>query len=119
MNLNTPNLDELKNQGDGFRRADADFFRQLAKDVEAKAKPQAKTRTLWPYLISAAAAVLLLIYVRSGSNGLKPDANTNANAEDLIEELTDEEIFAYIEDNVHEFELELLSEELEIDDFIE
>ncbi|MEM8583389.1 MAG: hypothetical protein AAGF87_03920 [Bacteroidota bacterium] len=113
-------MNELKGQGDGFRRADPTFFEQLARAVEAKpSQPPIKRRLLPRWVGAAAAAVLLLVLARYAINAGSVEETYTADADELIEALTDEEIFAYIEENVADFELELLTEELELESFTE
>lgn len=120
MDPETPILNELKGQGDGFRRADPNFFEQLAQTVDAKQSQAPIRKRLVPrWMGAAAAAIALLVLAVYAINSGTVEETYTADADELIEALTDEEIFAYIEENVADFELELLTEELELESFTE
>ena len=118
MKDKTPILDQLCGRGDGFKRAEPDFFKELSARVEQEvARPKtAVRRRLWPLAISAAAAALLLLTL--WQTGLtEPEAPATfaetQEVEDLLDELSDDDILAYIEENMADFELELLAEDTE------
>ncbi|MEM6877321.1 MAG: hypothetical protein AAF544_02085 [Bacteroidota bacterium] len=120
MDPKTPILDGLKKEGDGFRRAEPNFFEQLAKRAEQEARPTAVRRRIRPAFWGAAAAViLLLVFAWSAIDQQSDPEPTLVDVDGMIDALTDEEIFAYIEENVADFELELLTEELEMDSYTE
>ncbi len=117
MKDNTPRLDQLRSRGDGYKRPGPDFFRELAARVEqeAQAAPVAKRRRLWPQLSAAAAALLLLLWWQLGPTATN-DSELIAEVssfESLLDELSDDDILAYIEENVVDFEEELIESETE------
>ncbi|MEM7574165.1 MAG: hypothetical protein AAF433_14760 [Bacteroidota bacterium] len=118
MKDKTPILDQLRARGDGFKKASPDFFQELSARIEQEtARPAvAKRRRLWPLGLSAAAAVLLFLLLWRGGITETDTLPTVAEApavEDLLDELSDDDILAYIEDNMSDFELELLAEDTE------
>jgi len=113
-------LRELKTRGDGFRRPSADQFADLAEHIifaEATQKmPKqhtAKIRRLSVrWIVGAAAAVLLLVMWQSWSTTDEVHDQPAVVAA-KIDDLSDEDILAYIDDNIQDFELDILADEIE------
>lgn len=117
-------LQRLKSAGDGFRTPSPDYFDQLAQRVvdEASAVPApkqyARRRLLWPSLYAVAAALLLLLWWQPwqvSEVALTPqvvEASTTDQSgwESALAALSEEDILAYIDENIQDFELETLIE---------
>ncbi|SEQ77856.1 hypothetical protein [Neolewinella agarilytica] len=109
-------LRNLKGAGDGLKSPDPAYFEALAKASLAEGQRTAVVRRLpLRQLLAAAAAILLLIgfWVFSpGGEGAGTDgvAVASLSSEELLNQLTAEDIDAYIDDQLYDFESELYAE---------
>lgn len=117
-------LERLQTKGDGLQSPDADYFQELARRITA-GEAQEKSFEPRPLQLStsrsaaikswwwAAAASLLLLLWWSASDGealLPTTAPTaqEASWQNQLDQLSEEELRAYIQENIQEFELETL-----------
>jgi hypothetical protein len=108
-------LRSLKGRGDGLKSPDPDYFEALAEASLAEGQRTAAVRRFpLRQLLAAAAAVLLLIGVwffspgeEAGTDGM---AVESLSSEELLNQLTAEDIDAYIDDQLYDFESELYAE---------
>jgi len=104
----------LKGHGDGMMSPGKDYFEAMAQATIREGQRPAATRSL-PLLrwLAAAGLVLLLlggwIFSREAA-GEESLADKPLNSEELLNQLSVEDIDAYIDDQLHDFEPELYAE---------
>lgn len=108
-------LRSLKNSGDGLKSPEPAYFEALAKaSLLEGQRPAVERRLPLRRLLAVAAAILLLMSVWVFSPAKDTEANSMAsstlNSEELFNQLTAEDIDAYIDDQLHDFESELYAE---------
>lgn len=108
-------LRSLKGRSDGLKSPEPAYFEALAKASLEEAQRSTVVRKLpLRQLLAVAAAILLLIGAWVFSPGEDASANTMAaeplNSEELLDQLTAEDIDAYIDDQLYDFESELYAE---------
>jgi len=108
-------LRNLKGRGDGLKSPEPAYFEALAKASLEEGQRTAVVRKFpLRQLLAAAAAILLLIgvWVFSPGEGASADAMAieEFNSEELLDQLTAEDIDAYIDDQLYDFESELYAE---------
>ena len=110
-------LRALREQGDGLSTPDAAYFEDVAARAMAEARAPARQRSLTGRWLAVAASVLVIMF--AGWWALQPaegrmDATAQATAgqssEDLLAEVSAEDIDAYISEQIDEFTLELYDE---------
>ncbi len=118
-------LAHLQKKGDGLQSPDATYFQELAKRIAAgdvavkspeprplmRAGSQARRIKTWWW--AAAASLLLLFWWSASSEGealLPATASTaqEASWQNQLDQLSEEDLSAYIQENIQEFELETL-----------
>ncbi|MEM9837007.1 MAG: hypothetical protein AAF828_10920 [Bacteroidota bacterium] len=134
----SPLLRKLQGKGDGFSVPSTDYYSELADQIIQQAQseneavgglqssnsqnnsqPQtsAKLRRLYPSILAVAAAILLLVWLKpwaenSASDIAAPPTMAENNSwVDHLDQLSEEDILAYIDDNITDFELETLTDE--------
>ena len=87
---------------------DTNYFDQLAKDVVSTQKPKIIPLYRKPIAwIGTAAAVIALVFL------LNPRANTELDVLLALNDIPTEDVFSYIDENIDEFDTDLISEILE------
>lgn len=108
-------LEGLKGRGDGFRSPDKFYFEEMAKASLREAVKPAVKRRLPARWLSIAAAVMLLLttgwFLRETSgNGQGEIAGQELSSDELLNQLSAEDIDAYIDEQLYDFETELYAE---------
>lgn len=116
-------LKDLKPKGDGLRSPDATYFEELAERIiegrQAQQKPthlqlsHRQTRAVPTWWWALAASVLLLLWwsVNDNRTALPDDEAPMAEHnswQNQLDELNEADLSAYIQENIQEFELEIL-----------
>ena len=106
-----PFLRSLHGVGDGFRAPEG-YFGSLADEVLQRAAAPVPVRRLRPmvWLPALAAALALAVVAVVWFYG-RQEVGAPAAAAVTLEEVSTEEILAYVESNLDDFELQLLLEE--------
>lgn len=118
-------LERLQKKGDGLQSPDAAYFEELARRITEE-EAQERSFELRPLLLHssrprrtikawwwAAAASLLLLFWWSASEVTLPSPNSALATQETswqnhLDQLSEEELRAYIQENIQEFELETL-----------
>jgi anti-sigma-K factor RskA len=122
----SPLLDQLKDKGDGMS-APPDYFSRLNERVMQRLEAEGEIRTPEPVrfwsvavnrtrmAVAAAAAVVLLLtawwWMRPAETPLVAD--TGVQEEMTVDSLTQEDAEAYIQENIMEFDAEMLAAEFD------
>lgn len=106
MNKNKDIFDHLKKRE--IRTPDSDYFKKLSEDILNADKPKIipfyRKPITW---VSAAAAAIAIILI---TNVLTNDYSSQADPLLALNDCSTAEISAYIENNIHHFETELIEE---------
>lgn len=109
-------LRNLQKRGDGYETPDADYFARLAENALAQAAEPAKIARPQPkrWWLSAAAIALLALFAWLAVDGLSPApedapglATNQPTSEELLAEISAEDIEDYIGEELDQFATEL------------
>lgn len=112
-------LRKLRPKGDGFRRPDDAYLRQMTDRVlhssqeKVQPKASARVRRLPSWVAGIAATLLLLLWFQPWNTSPIADTateptTTSAAWEQTLANVSDDDLLAYIQENIEEFELETL-----------
>ncbi len=105
-----PLLQRLRPQGDGFRLPES-YLDTLREESLQRAKRPARQRSLTLlYRLASAAAIALLVVAAVVLIQRQSSAPGLVDAEALVAELSDEEILAYVDSHLEDFDVDLLLE---------
>lgn len=124
-------LNHHKKKGDGLQTPEAEYFQRLADAIlqeKLKEKPfvarlpdapmaaptKGRSRVMPSWWWAVAASVLLLLWWSASDRLVQPPASTvaSSNSQDAwqnqLDQLSEEDLTNYIQENIQEFELETL-----------
>ena len=105
-------LAELKSRGDGYRSPGPEYFAELAERSIAAGKKPAVRTSLWRWSAAVAAGLLLVfgLWFAGGPSGDEGNlvADEMPESELLLADISEEDIDAYITEQLYDFETELL-----------
>ncbi|MEM6770835.1 MAG: hypothetical protein AAF597_09650 [Bacteroidota bacterium] len=107
-------LTALKRKGDGFSSPDAAYFEAMADRAIQEAQKPAVRRALSRNWLAVAASVLVLVFagwwlLNAGAEEgvVVAKAETRPSSDELLAEISIEDIDAYVSEQIDEFTLEL------------
>lgn len=105
-------LENLRSRGDGYRSPGPEYFAELAEKSIAAGRRPATSTSLWRWSAAVAASLVLVLglWFSVGSSSQKEAlvANEVPESELLMADLSEEDIEAYISEQLYDFEAELL-----------
>ncbi|MTB52282.1 hypothetical protein [Lewinella sp. W8] len=105
-------LASLKSRGDGYRTPGPEYFAELAERSMAAGKQRAVRTSLWRWSAAVAAGLLLVLGLWFAGGPATEEGSLLANemteSELLLADISEEDIDAYISEQLYDFETELL-----------